>query len=142
MKKIGVFLIAFVIAFTNLSCDYSTQANRTGKFENLIVRIAEVEVDSSYIDSYKFILNEEAEASMRLEPEVICIYPMIQKENPTQIRILEIYASKHAYDKHLKSPHFLKYKTATQQMVKSLRLVEMEALDSTIMSFVFYKFRN
>jgi quinol monooxygenase YgiN len=104
-----------------------------------IVRIAEMEVDSAYLDEYKSILKEEAEASVRLEPGVICIYPMLQKEQPSQVRILEIYANKEAYQAHLKTPHFLKYKTTTKEMVKSLRLIDMEALDSTTMAFIFSK---
>jgi quinol monooxygenase YgiN len=44
--------------------------------------------------------------------------------HPTQFTILEIYASRAAYQQHIETPHFLKYKTATAQMVKALELVE------------------
>ncbi len=64
---------------------------------------------------------------------------MFQKEHPTQIRLLEIYASKEAYESHLKSPHFLKYKTSTAEMVKDLKLIDMEAIDAESMSQVFKK---
>jgi quinol monooxygenase YgiN len=40
------------------------------------------------------------------------------------IRIFEVYADADAYNAHLESPHFKKYKTSTQKMVKSLKLVE------------------
>ena len=76
-------------------------------------------IDSNYLDEYLSILKEESEASVRLEPGVISIYPMYQKENPTEIRILEIYADKEAYESHLQTPHFKHYKTSTQEMVKS-----------------------
>jgi quinol monooxygenase YgiN len=105
----------------------------------LLVRIAELQIDSRYLEEYVAILQEEAEASVRLEPGVISIFPMFQKENPTEIRILEIYASREAYEAHLKTPHFLKYKTTTQAMVKSLKLVDMQAVDQRTMAEIFRK---
>ncbi len=104
-----------------------------------MIRIAEIEVDSNYLDRYKNILKKEAEASVRLEPGVICIYPMYQSENPTKVQILEVYASRQAYELHLMTPHFLEYKTSTLKMVKSLNLIDMEALDAETMSKIFYK---
>lgn len=70
---------------------------------------------------------------------MIAIYPMYQKENPTQIRILEIYASQAAYRSHLQTPHFLHYKSTTLNMVKSLKLVDMDAIDKEAMHLVFKK---
>ena len=104
-----------------------------------MIRVAEIEVDSAYLEEYQAILKEEAAASVKLEVGVIVIFPMYQKENPTQIRILEIYASKAAYKEHLTTPHFQKYKTTTLNMVKSLKLVEMEAIDEATMPLIFKK---
>ena len=84
-------------------------------------------------------LNEEARKSVELEPGVISIFPMFQKENPCQIRIIEIYADKSAYQSHLKTEHFLKYKTSTIKMVKSLKLIDMEASDPMMMKEIFKK---
>jgi len=64
---------------------------------------------------------------------------MFQRENPTEVRILEIYASRAAYEAHLKTPHFEKYKTTTLPMVKSLKLVDMEAIDPATMPTIFGK---
>ena len=88
---------------------------------NMIIRISEIEIDTNHLEKYKAILKEEARASVELEPGVISIYPLYQKENPTQIRILEIYADRDAYERHLKTPHFQKYKTNTLNMVKSVK---------------------
>lgn len=142
MRRLKVSLTMLLTTFIVVSCDNSQQASRTHDLSNMMIRVAEIEVDSNYLDEYKSILKEEAEASVRLEPGVICIYPMLQKDNPTQVRIMEIYASKDAYNAHLKTPHFLKYKTTTQEMVKSLRLIDMEALDSTAMTFIFSKLKQ
>lgn len=50
------------------------------------------------------------------------------KDNPAQIRILEIYADQAAYEAHLKTPHFLKYKNGTAGMVRSLKLIETDPI--------------
>ena len=64
---------------------------------------------------------------------------MFQKANPNQIRLLEIYASKAAYEAHIKTPHFLTYKTSTMAMVKKLELIEMSAVDPESMPLIFNK---
>ena len=110
--------------------------------ESMIIRLVEIEIDSLYIDKYSAILKEESEASIRLEPGVIAIYPMYQKDNPTQIRLLEIYASREAYQSHIKTAHFKKYKTSTLKMVKSLKLIDMEAIDQESMPLIFNKIRQ
>jgi quinol monooxygenase YgiN len=109
---------------------------------NMLIRISEIEIDSNYLEAYNKILKEESEASVRLEPGVISIFPMYQKDNPTQVRILEIYASREAYELHLKTPHFQEYKTTTLKMVKSLKLIDMEAIDAEIMPMIFRKLKD
>jgi quinol monooxygenase YgiN len=108
----------------------------------MMIRISEIEIDSSYLDQYNKILKEESRASVKLEPGVISIYPMYQKDNPTQVRILEIYASREAYESHLKTQHFQEYKTSTLKMVKSLKLIDMEAIDPETMSQIFRKLKD
>ena len=51
---------------------------------------------------------------------------MLFRSNPGRIRILEVYASQQDYETHLQTPHFLKYKTLTADMVKSLNLIEVD----------------
>jgi quinol monooxygenase YgiN len=108
----------------------------------MIVRISEIQIAPEHLAEYKAILKEEAEASVRLEPGVISIFPMFQRENPTEVRILEIYASRAAYEAHIKSPHFQRYKTTTSSMVKGLELVDMESLDPATMPAIFRKMRS
>lgn len=107
--------------------------------QNRIVRLSEIELDPVHLDEYKAILKEESAASVKLEPGVIAIFPMYQKENPTSVRILEMYADKAAYEQHVKTPHFQKYKTTTLNMVKSLKLVDMESIDAATMPVIFKK---
>ena len=108
---------------------------------SMLVRISEIEIYRDSLPSYKAILREEAEASLRLEPGVISIFPIYQQTDSTQIRILEIYASKEAYQSHIKSPHFLHYKSVTLSMVKSLRLIDMNAIDPQTMKKIFIKIK-
>lgn len=105
----------------------------------MMVRISEIEILPEYLEEYNAILKQEASASVKLEAGVIAIFPMYQKESPAQIRIIEMYADKAAYQSHLKTPHFLHYKTTTLKMVKSLKLVDMESLDKGTMLEIFRK---
>lgn len=107
----------------------------------LMVRISEIEITAGQLDQYKAILAEEAEASVRLEPGVIAIFPMYEKESDTTFRILEIYADRRAYELHLTTAHFQKYKSTTLPMVKSLKLVDMQAIDAQTMGRMFTKMK-
>lgn len=92
--------------------------------KNQMVRMAKLVIDSAQLENYKATLKEEIETSVRVEPGVITLYAMSEKDNPTHITIFEIYADHEAYNSHVQTPHFLKYKTATKDMVKSLELVD------------------
>ena len=47
---------------------------------------------------------------------------------PCKIYILEIYADQVAYQSHIQTAHFKKYKEGTAQMVKSLKLIDVNPL--------------
>jgi quinol monooxygenase YgiN len=96
--------------------------------KNQMVRLAKLVIDSAQLENYKALLKEEIETSVRLEPGVITLYAVSEKSNPTHITILEIYADTTAYKAHLQTPHFIKYKTGTKDMVKSLELAEADPL--------------
>ena len=72
---------------------------------------------------------EVGETSLRTEPGVLTMYAVAEKENPCKITILETYTSKEAYDKHIASVHFQKYKQGTLHMVKSLVLSDQTPLN-------------
>lgn len=91
-----------------------------------IVRIAELEIDPEQLTAYRALLAEEIEASVEREPGVLMLHAVAERERPEQVRILEVYASKAAYEAHLLTPHFLKYKAATAGMVRSLRLMDVD----------------
>ncbi|MFV0605428.1 MAG: putative quinol monooxygenase [Niabella sp.] len=124
-----LFLILLLCVFDYLALAQQKQ----------IIRIAEIEIYPEYIEEYKDILKLEAEASIRLEPGVISIFPMFDKKDSTLIKILEIYANEEAYKSHLETPHFKHYKTSTLKMVRSLKLVDMTAIDAKTMNKIFKK---
>lgn len=109
--------------------------------DSMMVRLAEIEIYPDFLKEYVEILKEEASASVQLEEGVISIFPIFLKDSPTQIRILEIYANKEAYESHLKTLHFQKYKSTTFNMVKSLRLIDMSAIDQASMNEIFLKLK-
>lgn len=122
------------------SCNNATQRERTTAIDSdMIVRISEIEIFPEHIEDYKKILKEEAAVSVDIEPGVIAIFPMVQNQDPTQVRIIEIYADDAAYRSHLKTPHFLYYKTETLNMVKDLKLVDMDIMDQETMREIFKK---
>lgn len=114
-------------------------SNMVAQNKEMMVRIAEIEIYPEYLSEYKDILKEEASASVKLEPGVLIIFPMYEKNDSTQIRILEMYDDHDAYQSHLKTPHFLKYKATTLKMVKSLKLIDMNTIDPESMKMLFRK---
>lgn len=89
-----------------------------------LVRLAKLVIDPDQLENYKTFLREEIETSLRIEPGVLTLYAVSEKEKPTHITILEIYKDIDAYKAHIQTPHFIKYKNGTLQMVKSLELTE------------------
>jgi quinol monooxygenase YgiN len=121
MKTRKVALIVSIIMFLIVvlpSCN-----NNSTEYKNQMVRLARLVIDSAQLENYNALLKEEIEASVRLEPGVLTLYAVAEKNDLTHITILEIYADTVAYKAHLLTPHFIKYKNETKDMVRSLELV-------------------
>src|SRR6188768_372793 len=116
----GLFLF-----FTGIFALAST-GSASAQTSTKMVRLAKLVIDSAQLDSYKTLLKEEIETSLRVEPGVLTLYAVSEKRNPTHITILEIYADSTAYKAHVQTPHFIKYKTGTKDMVKALELIEAD----------------
>ena len=98
--------------------------NTLAQEDKRIVRLAKLVIDSAQLERYNAFLKEEIETSMKVESGVLTLYAVAEKEKPTHITILEIYADLESYKKHIQTTHFLKYKNGTKEMVKSIELVE------------------
>ena len=88
------------------------------------VRVAEIEIDPAHLEAYTAAVKEQIEAAIGLEAGVLALYSVADKDNPAHVFVFEMYADIDAYKAHLETAHFKKYKVATQDMVKSLKLRE------------------
>jgi quinol monooxygenase YgiN len=119
-------LLALVITLTLLSF-FTVRSFMQEKPQ--VVRIAKISVDPARLNEYKAALKEGIETAVRTEPGVLSYHAVSDKLNPANITILEVYANIDAYQSHIETPHFKKYKTTTQNMVVSLDLVDVEVID-------------
>jgi len=125
MRRASFILSGVIIVATFIGASVKTRAYTA---EPPLVRIAELEITSGLLAPYKDALKEEITTSIREEPGVLTLYAVSVKGQPSQIRIFETYKDQAAYESHLQTPHFKKYKAATQGMVKSLKLIETEPI--------------
>jgi quinol monooxygenase YgiN len=56
------------------------------------VRVAEIEIDSAQLDQYKAAVKEQIEAAVLLEPGVLVLYSVAEKEDPARVFVFEMYA--------------------------------------------------
>jgi len=116
-RVLVLFSITCIIVLSSLR-----RASAQDKIQ--VVRLAKLVIDPAQLENYKAALKEEIEISIRLEPGVLMLNAVADKDNPTHITVFEIYADNDAYMSHGQTPHFKKYKSITKEMVKSLELME------------------
>jgi quinol monooxygenase YgiN len=97
---------------------------------NRMYRIAKIKVDTNQLSAYKVALQEQMNAAIKLEPGVLSYTAVADKKDATQITILEVYASQEAYQAHILTPHFKKYKKTVKDMVLALELIDTELVVS------------
>ncbi|HET7002969.1 MAG TPA: putative quinol monooxygenase [Puia sp.] len=120
MQKLKLYsFISLVFIMTVVFNNHSNAQNN-----HQVVRIAKLQIDSAQLENYKTALKIHAETAVRVEPGVITLYAVYEKNHPTHVTVFEIYASQDAYQAHLKTAHFLLYKQTTKDMVQSLELIE------------------
>ena len=121
-----------------LTSDKPAATNHDG---TMLVRIAEIEVYPEHLEAYLNAATEIQQKSLAEEPGVLCLFPNQMKSDSTQFRILEIYASQDAYQHHIQTAHFQKYKQGTLHMVKSLKLQDLTPLDRNTMNKIFKRLK-
>lgn len=114
-------LIAVIIVLQSINAMAESKSEQ-------IVRLSKLEIAPEKLELYKAALKEEIEASIRLETGVLTLYAVFEKRAPNKLTILEIYQNRQAYESHVKTPHFLKYKTGTLEMVTDLELIDVDPL--------------
>ncbi|HEU5164358.1 MAG TPA: putative quinol monooxygenase [Chitinophagaceae bacterium] len=118
IKSLTVFVTLFMLT--------SSFGNKTmAQDKNQMVRLAKIKVDPLQLEQYNAALKEQMTTAIRVEPGVLTYYAVADKSDPSSITILEIYADTAAYNSHIATVHFRKYKEAVKNMVKSLELVDV-----------------
>ena len=113
------------LAITIVMAILVSNTNSSAQSASNYIRIARLVIDSAKLEDYKKALKEHAETAVKVEPGVIMLYAVYEKEQPTHVSVFEIYADQKAYQFHIKQPHFLKYKDTVKDMVKSLQLMDV-----------------
>ena len=119
MKRI-LLTTVFLSIFNFLSLTATAQVNTK------MYRIAKIKVDANQLERYQVALNEQMNAAIQLEPGVLSYTVVADKKDANSITIFEVYASLEAYQSHIATPHFKKYKETVKDMVLSLELVDTE----------------
>jgi quinol monooxygenase YgiN len=88
------------------------------------VCVAEVEIDPAQLEQFKAAARENIETAIRVQPGVLVLYAVSDKDNPNRIIVFEIYSDESAFKAQLETPHFKKFQTATVNMVKSHKFIE------------------
>jgi quinol monooxygenase YgiN len=93
--------------------------------------MAKIKVDPKQLDLYKSLLNEQMLTAIKLEPGVLSYTVVADKKDASSITIFEIYANQEAYQSHILTAHFKKYKEAVKDMVLSLELIDVDLIKKT-----------
>lgn len=92
-------------------------------------RIAKIKVDINQVEKYKVALKEQMNTAIKVEPGVLSYTVVADKKDLSLLTILEVYANLEAYQSHILTPHFKKYKEAVKDMVLSLELIDTELIE-------------
>jgi quinol monooxygenase YgiN len=92
--------------------------------ERPYVRLAELEIDPAQMERFNAAIQEGVTTAVRVEPGVLALYAVVEKDHPNRVRVFEIYTDEAAYQKHLQTPHFRKFRETTDKMVKSRKLLD------------------
>ena len=119
MKRI---LLSTMFIGLFISIAYNTNAQDATR----MYRIAKIKVDAGQLEKYKSALQEQMKTAIKIEPGVLSYTVVADKNDATVITILEVYANAAAYQLHISTPHFKKYKESVKEMVLSLELLDTE----------------
>jgi quinol monooxygenase YgiN len=67
--------------------------------------------------------------AIKVETGVLSYTVLADKKDITLITIIEVYANLEAYQFHILTPHFKKYKDTVKDMVLSLELIDTELIE-------------
>ncbi len=118
-----IILVALCLSIFNV-----VSFNSIAQSVNKMYRIAKIKVDVNQLGQYKSALREQMNTAIKLEPGVLSYTVVADKKDSTSITILEVYASLEAYQSHILTTHFKKYKETVKDMVLTLDLIDTELI--------------
>lgn len=111
--------------------DLRDRYNTPAEYENISrqsdvssVRIAHLQIKKEQLAAFREAVQEEMEAALRVEPGVVAIYAVADKNDPTKMTFFEMYVDENAYRIHRDTPHFQKYFHTTNDMIAARVLLE------------------
>ena len=116
----------FLLTTVFLSIFNFLSLTATAQVTTKMYRIAKIKVDPNQLELYQVALKEQMNAAIQLEPGVLSYTVVADKKDASSITIFEVYASLEAYQSHIATPHFKKYKETVKNMVLSLELIDTE----------------
>lgn len=118
------FLILGASMLTLFLCGPALTQEMRGSY----VRLAELEIDPAQLESFKAAIKEGIEAAVRVEPGVLALHAVSDKDNPALVRVFEVYTNEAAYKTHLETAHFTKFRETTKEMVRSRKLIDADPI--------------
>lgn len=103
--------------------------NSNAQLKNKMYRIAKIKVDGNQLEQYKVALKEQMNTAIKVELGVLSYTVVADKKDSSLITIMEVYANLDAYQSHILTPHFKKYKDTVKDMVLSLELIDTELIE-------------
>src|SRR5215831_1843656 len=113
-----------LILTASLSLFLPGQRASADAIQGQFVLVVELEIEPSQLEPFKAAIKENGETAVRVEPGCREFNAVFEKDNPTRVRLFEIYENADAFKAHLETPHFKKYAETTKDMVKSRKRID------------------
>lgn len=132
------WLLRFVFVLFTILAGSAAIAKDLPKEEQMIVRIAEIQVDRSQLEEYLKQARTVGAESVSKEPGVIAIFPMVEKRNRNKSELWKFIRMRRHIRLICKRPIF-KIQNLYIIHGQKLDLVDMTPLDEQAMPLIFKK---
>jgi len=107
-----------------IRCFVHFGSRRGERCRQSIHSLAELEIDPRQIDAFNTAVREVGQVSVRVEEGCLALYAVADSDNPSRLHVFEIYRDSAAYQAHLQTPHFQRFRATTNSMVLSRKLLD------------------
>jgi len=80
----------------------------------MYVLVVTIDIKPQFKDRFMAEMLDDARGSVRDEPGCLRFDVIQDEKEPNRIYLYEVYADRAAFDVHMTTPHFLKWKSAVQ----------------------------